>query len=172
MSTYFTIGEISKFSNISIKILRYYDKIGLLKQAYINKENKYRYYILNSECSLELVIDNIILDLENKQNEVYVQMGSTVPYKVLKNENKIIYKGIKAFCKDENNSNILPKGEYVTLIFEGSLKKSLNHYKKILDYIKVNNIEVVGDFNEIWLMPKIDENLEERSLVKIEILKK
>lgn len=69
MSTYFTIGEISKFSNISIKILRYYDKIGLLKLAYITKENKYRYYILNSECSLELVIDNIILDLENKQNE-------------------------------------------------------------------------------------------------------
>lgn len=267
MSTYFTIGEISKFFNISIKTLRYYDEIGLLKPAYINKENKYRYYsvdqfmkidlikhfkitgmsldvikdILNSECSLELVIDNIknqssklekkineltrvkkyldnlesnisdnlryglnkvfikyneermymnydvvsdsteeldlnlrdiILDLENKQNEIYVQMGSTVPYKVLKNENKIIYKGIKAFCKDENNSNILPKGEYVTLIFEGSLKKSLNHYKKILDYIKVNNIEVVGDFNEIWLMPKIDENLEERSLVKIEILKK
>lgn len=36
----------------------------------------------------------------------------------------------------------------------------------------MNNIEVVGDFNEICLMPKIDENLEERSLVKIEMLKK
>ena len=70
------------------------------------------------------------------------------------------------------NQNILPEGEYVTLIFEGSLKESINYYKKILDYIKINNIEVVGDFNEIWLMPKIDENLEEKSLVKIEILKK
>lgn len=267
MSTYFTIGEISKFFNISIKTLRYYDEIGLLKPAYINQENKYRYYsieqfmkidlikyfkitgmsldvikdILNSECSIELVMNNIkiqsskleekineltivknyldnlenniseniryglnevfikyneerifmnydivsnnteeldlnlrdiILDLENRQNEVYVQMGSTVQYKVLKDENKIVYKGIKAFCKDEKNQNILPEGEYVTLIFEGSLKESINHYKKILDYIKINNIEVVGDFNEIWLMPKIDENLEEKSLVKIEILKK
>lgn len=267
MSTYFTIGEISKFFNISIKTLRYYDEIGLLKPAYINKDNKYRYYsieqfikidlikyfkitgmsldvikdILNSECSIELVMNNIkiqsskleekineltivknyldnlenniseniryglnevfikhneerifmkydivsnnteelelnlrdiILDLESKHKEVYVQMGSTVSYKVLKDENKIAYKGIKAFCKDEKNINILPKGEYVTLIFEGSLKESINHYKKILDYIKVNNIEVVGDFNEIWLMPKIDENLEEKSLVKIEILKK
>ncbi len=265
MSTYFTIGEISKFFNISIKTLRYYDEIGLLKPAYINQDNKYRYYsieqfmkidlikyfkitgmsldvikdILNSECSIELVMNNIkiqsskleekineltivkkyldnlenniseniryglndvfikyneerifmnydivsnnteeldlnlrdiILDLENKQNEVYVQMGSTVQYKVLKDENKIIYKGIKAFCKDEKNQNILPEGEYVTLIFEGSLKESINYYKKILDYIKINNIEVVGDFNEIWLMPKIDENLEEKSLVKIEIL--
>ena len=267
MSTYFTIGQISKFFNLSIKTLRYYDKIWLLKPAYINKDNKYRYYsieqfmkidlikhfkitgmyldvikdILNSECSIELVISNIksqsskleekineltivknyldnlehnisenikyglneifikyneerifmnydivsnsveeldlnlrdiILDLENKQNDVYVQMGSTIPYKELKDENKIVYKGIKDFCKDEKNINILPKGEYVTLIFEGSLKESINNYKKILDYIKVNNIEVVGDFNEIWLMPKIDENLEERSLVKIEILKK
>ncbi len=184
MSTYFTIGDISKFFNISIKTLRYYDEIGLLKPAYINQDNKYRYYsieqfmkidlikyfkitgmsldvikdILNSECSIELVMNNIkiqsskleekineltivkkyldnlenniseniryglndvfikyneerifmnydivsnnteeldlnlrdiILDLENKQNEVYVQMGSTVQYKVLKDENNI-----------------------------------------------------------------------------------
>ena len=128
--------------------------------------------VSNNTEELDLNLRDIILDLENKQNEVYVQMGSTVQYKVLKDENKIIYKGIKAFCKDEKNQNILPEGEYVTLIFEGSLKESINYYKKILDYIKINNIEVVGDFNEIWLMPKIDENLEEKSLVKIEILKK
>ncbi|MER3123735.1 MerR family DNA-binding transcriptional regulator, partial [Bacillus altitudinis] len=30
MSTYFTIGEISKFFNIPIKTLRYYDEINLL----------------------------------------------------------------------------------------------------------------------------------------------
>lgn len=267
MSTYFTIGEISKFFNISIKTLRYYDEIGLLKPAYINKDNKYRYYsieqfmkidlikhfkitgmsldviknILNSECSIDLVLENIkdqsfkleekinklikvktyldnlesnisqnieyglnevfikynkerifmkydvvsndleeldlnlrdiVLDLEKKHHEIYTQLGSTVSYDSLVKEDKVLYKGFKAFCVDKDNIDVLPKGEYITLIFEGSLKDSINHYKKILDYISVNNIEVIGDFNEVWIMPKIDENLKEKSLVKIEILKK
>ncbi|SDL31594.1 MerR family transcriptional regulator [Romboutsia lituseburensis] len=267
MSTYFTIGEISKFFNIPIKTLRYYDEIDLLKPARINKDNKYRYYsveqfikidlikhfkatgmsleviksILNSDCSIELVLENIklqskklehkineltnvknyldnleknisqnieygldeifikynderiymnydvvstnleeldinlrdvILDLEKNNKEAYSQTGATISYDILKNEKKVLYKGFKAFCNDNKNVNILPKGDYITLIFEGSLIDSVNHYKKILDFIEENNIEVQGDFNEVWIMPKIDENLKEKSLVKIEILKK
>ncbi len=38
------IGEFSKFAKISIKALRYYDKIGLLKPAMIDSSTQYRYY--------------------------------------------------------------------------------------------------------------------------------
>lgn len=46
MSTYFTIGEISKLYTLSIQILRHYDKIGLLSPAYTNHETIYenRFY--------------------------------------------------------------------------------------------------------------------------------
>ena len=49
MNKYFTIGEISKLFNLPIKTLRYYDERGLVKPAYINKENNYRYYSVNKE---------------------------------------------------------------------------------------------------------------------------
>ena len=39
METYFSVGEISKLSNVPIETLRYYDKMGLLKSVYINKQN-------------------------------------------------------------------------------------------------------------------------------------
>lgn len=39
METYFSVGEISKLTSIPIEILRYYDKMGLLKSVYINKQN-------------------------------------------------------------------------------------------------------------------------------------
>ena len=39
METYFSVGEISKLTSIPIEILRYYDKMGFLKSAYINKQN-------------------------------------------------------------------------------------------------------------------------------------
>ena len=43
MKKYFTIGEISKMKGVGIKSLRYYDKVGVLKPAYINQETGYRY---------------------------------------------------------------------------------------------------------------------------------
>ncbi|RND01213.1 MerR family DNA-binding transcriptional regulator [Lysinibacillus halotolerans] len=40
----YSIGEVSKLMNISIKALRYYDKIGLFKPAYVDPNSNYRYY--------------------------------------------------------------------------------------------------------------------------------
>jgi len=38
------IGEFSKLSRVSIRMLRHYDEIGLLKPAYIDHDTGYRYY--------------------------------------------------------------------------------------------------------------------------------
>ena len=38
------IGEFSKLSRISIRMLRYYDDIGLIKPYYIDPDNGYRNY--------------------------------------------------------------------------------------------------------------------------------
>ncbi|WP_066496398.1 MerR family transcriptional regulator [Abyssisolibacter fermentans] len=51
----YSIGEVSKINNITIKTLRYYDKIGLLVPAYIDETNGYRYY----SYSQFLIIDKI-----------------------------------------------------------------------------------------------------------------
>ncbi|WP_411675828.1 MerR family transcriptional regulator [Caproicibacter sp.] len=40
----FTIGEFSKLSHISARMLRHYDAIGLLRPAHVNEQNGYRYY--------------------------------------------------------------------------------------------------------------------------------
>ena len=44
MSQYMSIGKVSKLKNVSIKSLRYYDQIGILKPAFVNTETNYRYY--------------------------------------------------------------------------------------------------------------------------------
>jgi DNA-binding transcriptional MerR regulator len=40
----FKIGDFSKLSRVSVKTLRYYDEIGLLKPAYVDNFTSYRYY--------------------------------------------------------------------------------------------------------------------------------
>lgn len=44
MQTYFSIGETAKINGISVKALRHYDELDLLKPAYIDRETRYRYY--------------------------------------------------------------------------------------------------------------------------------
>jgi len=40
----FKIGEFSKLSQVTVKTLRYYDEIGLLKPAKVDRFTSYRYY--------------------------------------------------------------------------------------------------------------------------------
>ncbi len=60
MKGYLSIGKVAKLKGVSIKSLRYYDEIGILKPAFINEQTNYRYY---KEEQL-MIIDAITLCLE------------------------------------------------------------------------------------------------------------
>src|SRR5215470_12231114 len=40
----FRIGDFSKLGQVSIKSLRFYDEVGLLKPTYVDRDTGYRYY--------------------------------------------------------------------------------------------------------------------------------
>ena len=40
----FKIGDFSRLAQVSVKALRYYGKLGLLKPAWIDRYTGYRYY--------------------------------------------------------------------------------------------------------------------------------
>ncbi len=48
----YRIGKFSKITKTTIKTLRYYDEVDLLKPAYIDLENKYRYYYTTEQLML------------------------------------------------------------------------------------------------------------------------
>lgn len=39
-----SIGDISKFTGVGVKALRYYERINILKPVYVNPDSRYRYY--------------------------------------------------------------------------------------------------------------------------------
>ena len=51
----YTIGQVSKLSNVSIKALRYYDKIDLFKPVHVDPETNYRYYKDSQLYHLDLI---------------------------------------------------------------------------------------------------------------------
>ncbi|NJJ34910.1 MerR family transcriptional regulator [Clostridioides difficile] len=270
IKTYFSIGEVSKLFGLSIKTLRYYDKIGILKPAYVNQENKYRYYsreqfmsidvikyckimgmtledikklidsdgsiksMLNTineqkkmienkikelsdvkkylndiesnvnelleyglnqvfvkynkerkvsvykcdskdEVEFEMYLRHVILHVQDKYNDVYPIISGSISYeKVIKERDTLLYDNIVDFTRRDNYENeyILPEGEYLTILYDDNWNKAYDYYQKIIDYAKDNNIEIVGDFNEIWILSRVDSDSKEKTLVQLEIRKK
>jgi len=51
----YSIGEVARAKNITIKTLRYYHEIGLLIPEKINLANGYRYYSSNQMLILDVI---------------------------------------------------------------------------------------------------------------------
>jgi MerR family transcriptional regulator, activator of bmr gene len=51
----FTIGQISKIKGITIKALRFYERIGVIKPFYIDAATKYRYYSLEQFIQFDII---------------------------------------------------------------------------------------------------------------------
>ena len=49
-----SINEFSKYSDRSLKAIKYYEKIGLLLPHYIDPDTGYRYYLPNQVATLEM----------------------------------------------------------------------------------------------------------------------
>ena len=44
-----SIGEVSHLKGVGVKALRYYERIGVLRPAYVNPETGYRYYAMRAD---------------------------------------------------------------------------------------------------------------------------
>lgn len=119
----FRIGEFSKMSKTTIKALRYYDEIGLLKPAYIDKFTNYRFYttdqlfdihniqslrqiglstdkikLILSQQDCEKILENHKDALEAEINEIKSQLLKT--QLILKEKKEEKFMEYKAVIKD------------------------------------------------------------------------
>ena len=50
------INEFAKFTGVSVRTLHYYDEIGLLKPAFVDEQNGYRFYDENSLLRMQEIL--------------------------------------------------------------------------------------------------------------------
>lgn len=86
MSQYLSIGKVSKLKNVSIKSLRYYDKIGILRPAFVNTQTNYRYYTEEQLYLLDAITLCIKLGIPLRDLNHYVENNSI-------NLQKLLYDG-------------------------------------------------------------------------------
>lgn len=67
-----SIGEVAHLKGVGIKALRYYERIGILRPAYVNPETGYRYYALRQMNELDVIVSCVQLGVPLKELADYV----------------------------------------------------------------------------------------------------
>lgn len=164
MDEYYSIGKISKKCNVTIKTLRYYDQIGLLKPEYRDETTNYRYYtkkqmidvlIIRRLRALGISIDDIKVIISKPSISNYINVISNMS-KELSSEIELLQakksacnvilermiQGNDVFYKNSNDSLSLTKFTK-NVKFEHIPESKILYSRKIMkDY---NNAEVSLD---------------------------
>lgn len=83
MTKFFTISEFAKLRNININSLRYYEKIGVLKPAYVDEKTGYRYYSPDQLPILDVILLCIDFGMPLKDLTRYMHDGEFILNKEL-----------------------------------------------------------------------------------------
>lgn len=157
-------------------------KIGFNNIVLIdNKERtfiKYNYTSYTQE-ELEMNLRKVILDSEEKYGVSNNQIGFTIFYDNIVNNN-IAYKEILIHLSDievrefeklgDEKIVSMQKGTYLTMYIEESSFDNRKYLNKMIEFAKYNNIEIIGDFIETSIIARLNKDGKENNLAKIEIL--
>lgn len=66
-----SIGEVARMKGVGIKALRYYERIGVLRPAYVDPDTGYRYYAFSQMPELDVVMSCVELGLPLKELHRY-----------------------------------------------------------------------------------------------------
>lgn len=176
--------KIKELESIKYKINSLEDKIRLslenkINEVFIkkNEERKFLKYNYTNRYTeeFEMNLREILLDVEKKYTNSNAEIVFTTSYEAINKVNQVVYKNVMIHLEnytedEEENVIILPKGNYITLYFDDKYSNAYKYYQKVVDYIKENNLDVIGDFREIYIMTRVGNDGEEKSLGQIEIL--
>ncbi len=73
-----SIGEVSKMKGVGVKSLRYYERIGILKPAYVNPSSGYRYYSMRQLAEIDIITTCIDLGIPLRRLRFYMDENDSM----------------------------------------------------------------------------------------------
>lgn len=138
MESLFTIGEVAKLFNLSVKTLRYYESKNLLNPIYINEKSGYRYYSRNQFLNLDLIkcFRKVGVSIEETKDLIYSQGSIDLIQDTIKKQSDKIEEKMSEIIEikkylDEMNNSILSISNYEV----GSVIRKYNSERKIISYM-------------------------------------
>ena len=137
------IGDFSKLCKVTIKALRYYDELGILKPDYISEENGYRFYkpeqlrkiseiVSYKEMGLSLdEISFIILDNPTPGDVLKMLIKKQSEVKIIINSEKEKLTKINSFIKDLKEEKFMNEVNLKSLpeVIVASIRTTIPNYE-------------------------------------------
>ena len=134
----YKIGEFSKMSKTTIKTLRYYEKEGLLKPAFIDQDTSYRYYESSQLLDVSKIVSLRQAGLSIKDIKKILDGHDII--KILNNRKLEIEKNLINYNIELSKINYL---------LEGKNMKNEIFIKEIPSYIIFYRDGVISDYSQI-----------------------
>jgi len=156
------IGEFSKLCRVTVKALRYYDELGLLKPDYIDDENGYRYYKPDKLRKVSEIVrfKDMGFSLEQISHLILDNPGPDEVYKMLAGKKSEI-KGI--INSEENKIKSIN-----SLMNELKGEKKMNEVKiKTLPNVTVASMRIkIDKYDDLYtLVPQMGKKMEAHGVV-------
>lgn len=97
MNQYYSIGKVAKIKDLTVKALRYYEKVGLLQPAYLEKTTGYRYYTIDQFIHIDIIRECRALGASIKElQEIFRVQDDTILTSFLQKKRSESIEKIKA----------------------------------------------------------------------------
>ncbi|MGL4337020.1 MAG: MerR family transcriptional regulator [Turicibacter sp.] len=173
MEKLFSIGEVSKMKDITIKALRYYHKMGILIPRYIDENTGYRYYSIDQFIYMDVIkgcramgtsiaeLQEIFKECETDKLINFLQLKKEEAKENINKMNEVI-KNIETLTNSVETSKAILNNEEIEIKQfnqrqiivapfkeEGSFKELL-YYSDLDKIIKEKNLEIKMDRGIIY----------------------
>lgn len=114
------ITEFAKLTGVSVRTLHYYDEIGLLKPAFVDEQNGYRFYDENSLCRMQEILFYRELDFSLKSILQVLSSPNYDKQKALAEQRKLLILKKERLERVINALDDAQKGKVIMSAFDKS----------------------------------------------------
>lgn len=161
-----SIGNFSKISNVTTKTLRYYDEICLIKPAYINCENGYRYYDVSQLETILLInrLKDYGFSLEEIAEVLAHRHDDTLLFSLLRKKQEATCNKISELGSTlealENDIEIMKRGtDIMAYLEEIEVKLVETEPQNILSVKRLSALKIMGNLWASYLKPSTGKTL-------------
>ena len=163
MENLFSIGEVSKIKDITIKALRYYHKVGILIPKYIDKESGYRYYSIDQFIHIDIIKGCRTLGTSIKELKELFKECNTDELILFLNKKKLdAEENIRKMEEIIDNINSLKEIVSYSKSLLNNLDIEIKYFKK--RYIVVTPCKEAGSLKELIYYSDLDKIIKNKRL--------
>lgn len=163
MKKLFSIGEVSKIKEITIKALRYYHKMGILIPKYIDESSGYRYYSIDQFVYIDIIKGCRSLGTSIKELQEIFQQCDT--------DKLLEFLEVKKYEAEENINKMNKVIENIDILRDTirSSKEILNENEISIKFFETRYIVVLpcmeaGSLKELLYYSDLDKLILEKNI--------